>query len=54
MVTYGSQAGNYQPNTNIPVPVHYGKQSVLYQTIKQNKAFCTGPLSKTKRSVPGH
>ena len=29
-------------------------KSVLYRSIKQNKAFCIGPLSKTKRSVPDH
>ena len=31
------------PKTKGSVPDHEAKQSVLYRTIKQNKAFCTGP-----------
>ena len=40
--------------TKRSAPDHPAKQSVLYRTIKQNKALCTRPISKTKRSASVH
>ena len=47
----------HEPNANIPVPVHYAKQSVLYRSIKQNhkvvQKIFSYHFNMSPRSIPG-